>query len=137
MNIELDEPTRGPLDELIAATEHKRNLEAQLKAVKKFIDDVKPVVLEKFRQEGTQSVNKDGNTAYIRKDFTVKPVVSKEHVIAMLEKTGLHDLINQTYNYRRLCAFVKECEERGEDLPLELLESIETDEKYDIIVRKS
>lgn len=135
--IELDEPTRSPLDELIEATEHKRQLEDQLAAVKKFIADVKPIVLQKWQEEGTTKISKNGNTAYIRSDFTVKPRISKEHVIEALMASGYDDLVTQAYNYKRLCSFVKECDDHNRELPPELLDAIETEEKFDIVVRKA
>ena len=128
----------GPLDELIAATEHKRDLEAKLKEVKKFIEDVEPMVREKFLQEGTSSVRKDDNTAYLRHQFKVrqKPGISRPDVTAVLKAIGLEDLVKEDYEYKRLCSTIKEMVENEEEVPEELTEFIEWDEEIKVIVRK-
>jgi hypothetical protein len=137
MNIQLDEPTRGPVDELIAATEHKRQLKEELAAVNKFIRDVTPIVLEKFQAEGTQSLNRDGNTVYLKRNFFVKPMISKPDLVEALQECGYEDMVYPTYDARRLASFIKELDESGEEIPRELLEAIDTTEEYTVVCRKS
>ena len=128
----------GPLDELIAATEHKRDLKLKLKEVQKFIDDVEPMVREKFLQEGTQNVRKHDNTVYLRREYKVKhrEGVSKPDVTRALKSAGFDELTHETYDYRRLCATVREMKENEEEVPPELTELIEWKEEIKVIVKK-
>lgn len=128
----------GPIDELIAATEHKRDLELKLAEVKKFIEDVEPLVREKFLQEGTQNVRKNDNTVYLRRMFKVKHKdgVSRPDVTEALKTLGFGDLVKEDYQYARLCSTVKEIIESGEEVPIELQEFIEWTEEIKVIVKK-
>jgi len=133
-----NEQVNGPIDELIAATEHKRDLEAKLAEVKKFIEDVEPIVREKFLQEGTKSINKNDNTVYLRRMFKVKHKdgVSRPDVTNALVELGYDELTKFDYDYRRLCATIKEMIENDEEVPTELQEYIEWKEEIKVIVRK-
>lgn len=127
----------GPLDELISAENHKRELKAALKEVEKTINDIKEVVLAKFQQEGTRSVRRDDGTVYLQKKFTVKPRISKDHVIEALVASGFDDLVVPSYNYMRLCSLIKEMDDNNDPLPPELIEAVEAKENYTVVVRKS
>jgi len=128
----------GPLDELIAATEHKRELELKLKEVKKFIEDVEPIVREKFLQEGTQNVRKHDNTVFLRRNFKVKhrEGVSAPDVVELLKHIGFEELVSEKYSYTRLCSVIKEMVENEEEVPEELTQFIEWNEEIKVIVKK-
>ena len=130
-------PPIDPLDELIAAETHKRELEAELKNAKKTIDDIKEVVLAKFQQDGTRSIRRDDATVFLQQKFTVKPRISKEHITEALIASGYDDLVSTSYNYMRLCSFIKEMDEKDELLPPELIDAVEAKETYTVVVRKS
>jgi hypothetical protein len=136
--IELDTPDQDPLNQLIEATEHKRSLESQLKEVEKFISDIEPVVREQFLQDGTQNLRRNDNTAYLRREFKVKrrDGVSNDAIVGALKSFGYEELVEEKYNYRRLCAVVKEIVEAGEEVPEELSRFIEWKEHIKVIVKK-
>lgn len=138
MRYHLEEATGNPIDDLIAASEHKRRLESELKEVKKFIDDVAPVVREQFLQDGTQNVRRNNNTVFLRRSFKVKHKdgVTKPAVIHALKETGFDELTSETYSYPRLCATVKEMVENEEEVPPELQQFIEWKEEVQVIVKK-
>jgi hypothetical protein len=137
VNIELDEPTRGPVDELIALTEKKRNLDAEVDRLKEKIKEIKPVVLEHFQQTGTNNISRNDNTVYLKRNFFVKPRISKPDLVEALQECGYEDMVYPTYDARRLASFIKELDESGEEMPRELLEAIDTTEEYTVICRKS
>jgi hypothetical protein len=125
----------GPIEELIEATRHKKHLERALDEVKKTIEQMKAVVLEKFLAEGTKSVRRDDGTISIRKQFSVKPKNSKEHVVEALIASGYDDMVNRNYNYMSLCSFIREMDDRQEEIPEELLEALDITEDQTIMVR--
>jgi hypothetical protein len=131
-----EQQVNGPLNELLEAAAHRRRLETELAVVEKFIADVEPTVREKFMQDGTQNVRRELGTAYMRHTVKLKQEAPLEVVIDTLRTLGYDDFISEKYDWGRVCSEVKEIEDRGDDVPPELLALFTKSDEYRVIVRK-
>jgi hypothetical protein len=131
-----EQQVNGPLNELLEAAAHRRRLETELAVVKKFIEDVEPLVRERFMQDGTKNVKRKNGTAYMTHNVRLKQEAPMEVVIDTLRDLGYDDFISEKYDWRRVCSEVKEIEDRGDIVPPELLALFTKSDEYKVIVRK-
>ena len=131
-----DHQSNSPLDTLLKAAADRRRLEDELAVVKKFIEDVEPLVREQFMQDGTKNVKRRNGTAYMRHIVKLKQEAPVEVVIDTLRELGYDDFISEKYDWRRVCSEVREIEDRGDEVPEELLALFTKTDEYRVTVRK-
>lgn len=97
-----------PVQQLVSAHKRKKGLEAELKEVGQEIAALSEVCLNRFIEEGTQSMRVDGRTVYLYRQIfpSIADGYSRQDVKHALETLGLDDLIS--YNSASLGSYVRE-----------------------------
>jgi hypothetical protein len=131
------------LRELVAQTNRKRELQAQLNDANARITALEPLVAEQFQQDGVQSVNIDGYTIYLNRKLYAGPKDgNKAGLVAALK--GLDEswsfLVSEGFNANSLKARVRECELGADNMPIipiELRDVMAVYEEFEVGARKS
>lgn len=113
-----------------------RGLEAELKRVKESRDALEQELLERFRQEGVQSIRTAEGLACLRRDLWASLTESPETLIG----TELAWLVKPHVNQQSLSAVVREYPRDENDLPIlpeEVKDSIKVSEVFKVGVRTS
>lgn len=122
----------APLKRLLTLNAEKDALEAQLKAVNAERDHITQSILDRWSEDGTQSIKLDGKTVYLRRSIYAK-VLDREHVAEAMREAGLDSML--TPNTNTLSAWLREKEENGEPLPPGLDGIVGTYERFALGVR--
>lgn len=120
------------LKRLLALNTEKDALEAQLKDVNAERERITQGILDRWSEDGTQSIKIDGKTVYLRRSIYAK-VLDREHVAAALRDAGLDFML--TPNTNTLSAWLREKEENGEPIPQSLDGVVGTYERFALGVR--
>lgn len=124
--------TTAPIRQLIALNGEKDALEARLKEINADRERVTQSILDRWSEDGTQSIKLDGKTVYLRRSVYAK-VLDREHVAEALREAGLDFML--TPNTNTLSAWLREREENGEPIPPGLDGIVGTFERFALGVR--
>lgn len=125
----------------------KADLEAQLKKVKARIDQATPGVIEYFQRQGTQKVEVDGRTIFLRRELWPGKDAgcTPDELIAALNDSGLEHTQSHGMNVQKMRSVVGEVvgDTQGdpneiflEQYPL-LRDKVHVSEVFKLGVRKS
>lgn len=119
------------LGKIIALTDQKRDLEAQLRVVKEQLEPLHTQMLDEFASRGETSARHaaTGKLVYINRRTWARPADgrSKDDVYDALVAAGLEDYAERGFNTQKLSAYfrelIKQSEENGTpvDNPADLL----------------
>ena len=125
-------------DELKAAKEHKKDLEAQVKDVNARIDERDKALSDAMAESELEKFTRNGSTFYLNSRLYASPRAEmKEAMFAALIDHGYGDLITQTVNANTLSSFCKEQREANKDvIPDWLAEVVNTHDKITVGIRK-
>ena len=134
----MDEQT---VSEYVVKTRRKRELEAELKALKKEIDNMEPEVQEYFADTGFQSVRTGNGIAYLYREIlaNLAPEESGTHEEAheALREHGLAYMIKTRVDATQLRAYVRRTIiEEEQDVPPGLERHLNIIDRYRIGVQK-
>ena len=119
-------------DELKAAKEHKKDLEAQVKDVNARIDELDKALSDAMAESELEKFTRNGSTFYASPRAEMK-----EAMFEALIAHGYGDLITQTVNANTLASFCKEQREANKDvIPDWLADVVNTHDKITVGIRK-
>lgn len=115
----------------------KRELEAELEAIKVEMMPLEEAVIDQFTLSGVQGAVKIGGySIHLQRALWVRPKDGDvERTAAALKAAGIPELVSETVNVNRLSAWARELDRMGEPIPPELDDYLERDERYRAIVR--
>ena len=125
-------------DELKAAKERKKDLEAQVKEVNAKIDELDKELSDAMADQELDKFTRNGSTFYLNSLLYASPRAGmKEELFAALIAHGYGDLITQTVNANTLSSFCKEQREtNNEEIPAWLSEVVNAHDKITVGIRK-
>lgn len=125
-------------DELKAAKEQKKELEAQIKEVNARIEALDKELSDAMADHELDKFTRNGSTFYLNSHLYASPRAGmKEELFAALIARGYGDLITQTVNANTLSSFCKEQREtNNEEIPAWLAEVVNAHDKITVGIRK-
>jgi hypothetical protein len=96
------------LREFVSMENRKKELDAELKAVKQQLDDLEEALVPQFIEDGVQRMTVDGRTVSIQQDVYASPLNDREDVVDALKQSELGQYVAENYNTNSLTAFVRE-----------------------------
>ena len=120
---------------LIELRKQRAEAEAVVDEIKGEAGIVEQALLAEF-EHGVDKISVDGVTLSPRVRKTVRAVDGNRlAVVEALERCGRRELVN--FNTQTLSAYIRDEEENGRELPLELASVIQVGEIYSVGLRKS
>lgn len=125
-------------DQLKAAKEQKKELDAQVKELGAVIDRLDLALSDAMAEAECERFSRNGSTFYLNTRLYASPVAGKkEELFAALKENGYGSIVTETVNANTLSSFVKEqMAENDEEVPAWLAEKISTFEKVSVGIRK-
>lgn len=126
-------------DQLKAAKDRKKRLDAEVKENNAVIEDLDRRLSEAMAEQEVDRFSRNGSLFYLSSRLFASPKAGeKETMIAVLKANGYGDLVIETVNSGTLSSFAKErmAETETGDLPAWLADVIQTFEKVSVGVRK-
>ena len=125
-------------DQLKAAKEQKKELDAQVKELGAEIDRLDLALSDAMAEAECERFSRNGSTFYLNSRLYASPVAGKkEELFAALKENGYGSIVTETVNANTLSSFVKEqMAENDEEVPAWLAEKISTFEKVSVGIRK-
>jgi hypothetical protein len=96
------------LREFVSLENRKKDLDAELKAVKQQLDDLEDALVPQFVEDGVQKMTVDGRTVSLTQDVYASPLNDREDVVDALKHSELGQYVAENYNSNSLTAFVRE-----------------------------
>jgi hypothetical protein len=96
------------LKEFVSLENRKKDLDAELKAVKQQLDDLEGALVPQFVEDGVQKMTVDGRTVSLTQDVYASPLNDREDVVDALKHSELGQYVAENYNSNSLTAFVRE-----------------------------
>lgn len=126
-------------DELKAAKDEKKALDAQTKEVNARIEALDKELSDAMANAECEKFTRNGSTFYLNSRLFASPVAgNKDAMIAALKENGYGDIVTETVNANTLASFCKEQMATNEDeLPEWLTPVVNTFEKVTVGIRKS
>src|SRR5579885_705997 len=101
-----------PLREFVSLENHKRDLNADLKATQQRLDELEGTIIPMFIEAGVpaMTVEVDGakRTLSIYPDVYASPLNDREEVVGALKESELGQYVAENYNTNSLTSFVRE-----------------------------
>ena len=125
-------------DQLKAAKEQKKELDAQVKELGAEIDRLDLALSDAMAEAECERFSRNGSTFYLNTRLYASPVAGKkEELFAALKENGYGSIVTETVNANTLSSFVKEqMAENDEEVPAWLAEKISIFEKVSVGIRK-
>lgn len=126
-------------DQLKAAKDRKKQLDAEVKENNAVIEDLDRRLSEAMAEQEVDRFSRNGSLFYLSSRLFASPKAGeKETMIAALKANGYGDLVIETVNSGTLSSFAKErmAETETGDLPDWLADVVQTFEKVSVGVRK-
>lgn len=96
------------LREFVSLENRKKDLDAELKAVKQQLDELEEALVPQFIEDGVQRMTVDGRTVSVQQDVYASPLNDREDVVDALKQSELGQYVAENYNTNSLTAFVRE-----------------------------
>ena len=135
----INNPMFDLADELKRLRDRKTELEAQVKAIGKKIEDTDYRLGELMAETETQNFTRAGTMFYlVTKTHASAIADNKDELFKAMRKNGFDSLITETVNANKLSSFVKEqIEENGDALPGWLSGLVKVFDKTNVGVRNA
>lgn len=126
-------------DELKAAKDEKKELDAKVKEVNARITELDRSLSDAMAESECDKFTRNGSTFYLNSRLFASPMAgNKESMIKALKENGYGDIVTETVNANTLASFCKEQMAANEDeLPEWLEPVVNTFEKITVGIRKS
>lgn len=126
-------------DELKAAKDEKKALDAQVKEVNARIETLDKELSDAMANVECEKFTRNGSTFYLNSRLFASPMAgNKDAMIAALKENGYGDIVTETVNANTMASFCKEQMAANEDeLPEWLTPVVNIFEKVTIGIRKS
>lgn len=126
-------------DELKAAKDEKKELDAKVKEVNARITELDRSLSDAMAESECDKFTRNGSTFYLNSRLFASPMAgNKESMIEALKENGYGDIVTETVNANTLASFCKEQMAANEDeLPEWLEPVVNTFEKITVGIRKS
>lgn len=125
-------------DQLKAAKDQKKGLDAQVKELGSEIDRLDLALSDAMAEAECERFSRNGSTFYLNTRLYASPAAGmKDELINALKAAGYGSIVTETINANTLSSFVKEqMAENGDEIPEWLTEKISTFEKVSVGIRK-
>lgn len=125
------------LKEYVELDARKRRLNDELSDVKERLAKLESDLLTTFEEIGMQNTRIDGTTVYVHRQLWANAKDGDRHrAVAALKRSGLTEMVTETFNTNTLSAYVRELDAVGEDLPPDLEDAISVSEKFSLRTRR-
>lgn len=126
-------------DELKAAKDEKKALDAQVKEVNARIETLDKELSDVMANAECEKFTRNGSTFYLNSRLFASPMAgNKDAIIAAPKENGYGDIVTETVNANTLASFCKEQMAANEDeLPEWLTPVVNIFEKVTVGIRKS
>ena len=126
-------------DELKAAKDEKKALDAQVKEVNARIETLDKELSDAMANVECEKFTRNGSTFYLNSRLFASPMAgNKDAMIAALKENGYGDIVTETVNANTMASFCEEQMAANEDeLPEWLTPVVNIFEKVTIGIRKS
>ena len=125
-------------DDLKAAKEKKKELEAQTKEIGAEIEKLDRALSDSMAEAECDRFSRNGSMFYLSSRLFASPAAGrKDELISALKQNGYADIVTETVNANTLASFVKEQMAVNDDaVPKWLSDGINTFEKISVGIRK-
>lgn len=125
-------------DDLKAAKEKKKELEAQTKEIGAEIEKLDRALSDAMAEAECDRFSRNGSLFYLSSRLFASPAAGrKDEMISALKQNGYADIVTETVNANTLASFVKEQMAVNDDaVPKWLSDAINTFEKISVGIRK-
>ncbi len=125
-------------DQLKAAKDEKKELEAQVKEVSAAIEQLDLALSDAMAEAECERFSRNGSTFYLNTRLFASPVAGhKEELFQALKKNGYGEIVTETVNANTLASFVKEqMHLNNDEIPAWIAEVVTTFEKVSVGIRK-
>lgn len=125
------------LEQYISLTARKRELEADLNAIRDALSALEAALLEEFLALGAQAVKSaSGVTVYLHRQLWANPTDGDyDRACQALIAAGLGELVQPRFNTNTLSAWCRERDRAGEELPPSFRDAINVTERVSVRVR--
>lgn len=124
--------------EYIRLHRRKKEIEGELKRVKKDMEDLEQTVLDDMVKDGVGNMKIRDQMLYIHRQLWASPKAGEtEQVCDALRELGHDDLVQERINTQSLSALVREWDDIGEPIPAVLEPHVNASEKFSLRVRKA
>lgn len=125
------------LQEYVRLEDKRRELEAELAAVKEAQAPLHDRVLEWFVQAGIQRTTMHGMTCWVQRlVWAGAKDGNTPRLVEALQDVGLEDLVKEAVNTQTLSAYVREQERNGADMPAVLADAMQVTEQFKVRTRR-
>ncbi len=125
-------------DQLKAAKDKKKELDAEVKELGAKIDELDLALSDAMAEAECERFSRNGNTFYLNTRLYASPIAGqKEAMFRALKDNGYGEIVTETVNANTLASFVKEqMAENGDEVPAWIAEVVNTFEKVSVGIRK-
>ena len=125
-------------DQLKAAKDKKKDLDAQVKEVTAAIEQLDLALSDAMAEAECERFSRNGSTFYLNTRLFASPVAGrKEELFQALKDNGFGEIVTETVNANTLASFVKEqMSLNNDEIPEWISEVVSTFEKVSVGIRK-
>lgn len=125
-------------DQLKAAKDKKKELDAQSKEIGAKIEELDLALSDAMAEADCERFSRNGSTFYLNTRLYASPIAGqKEAMFQALKENGYGGLVTETVNANTLASFVKEqMAENNDEVPAWISTVVNTFEKVSVGIRK-
>ena len=125
-------------DQLKAAKDKKKDLDAQVKEVTAAIEQLDLALSDAMAEAECERFSRNGSTFYLNTRLFASPVAGhKEDLFQALKDNGFGEIVTEAVNANTLASFVKEqMSLNNDEIPEWISEVVSTFEKVSVGIRK-
>lgn len=125
-------------DQLKAAKDKKKELDAEIKELGAKIDELDLALSDAMAEAECERFSRNGNTFYLNTRLYASPIAGqKEAMFQALKDKGYGEIVTETVNANTLASFVKEqMAENNDEVPEWIAQVVNTFEKVSVGIRK-
>ena len=125
-------------DQLKAAKDKKKDLDAQVKEITAAIEQLDLALSDAMAEAECERFSRNGSTFYLNTRLFASPVAGrKEELFQALKDNGFGEIVTETVNANTLASFVKEqISLNNDEIPEWISEVVSTFEKVSVGIRK-
>ena len=125
-------------DQLKAAKDKKKDLDAQVKEITAAIEQLDLALSDAMAEAECERFSRNGSTFYLNTRLFASPVAGrKEELFQALKDNGFGEIVTETVNANTLASFVKEqMSLNNDEIPEWISEVVSTFEKVSVGIRK-
>lgn len=125
-------------DQLKAAKDKKKELDAEIKELGARIDELDLALSDAMAEAECERFSRNGNTFYLNTRLYASPIAGQKEAMFQAPKdNGYGEIVTETVNANTLASFVKEqMAENGDEVPAWIAEVVNIFEKVSVGIRK-